>query len=266
MHFNGQIRKMITQIDSPIQYYLNLSGDLISVNQLIGKKIHLKHTGYECVNCHSTEKIFRMGFCKKCFFESPYASDTIIKPELSQAHLGIEERDLEVEQEIQLTPHIVYIAYTGGFKVGVTREHQIPTRWIDQGATQAKPIARTDNRYEAGMIEVALKDYFADKTHYKKMLQDDGSNSLDWESIDKELDAHFPEEYKDFRLENQEITYLKFPYELTEKINSFTLDKVKEFNGVLKGIKGQYLVFDEGYFINIRSHEGYVIDFDVSKA
>lgn len=266
MHFHGQIKKMITQINSPIEYYLNLSDDLINMNQLIGKKIHIKHTGYECVNCHSTEKIYRMGFCKKCFFESPYASDTIIRPELSRAHLDEEERDLEVEKEIQLTPHIVYIAYTGGFKVGVTREHQIPTRWIDQGATQAKPIARTNNRYEAGMIEVALKEFFADKTHYKKMLQDDGSNELNWESVDKELNAHFPTEYKDFQLKNQEIIHLNFPYKLPEKINSFTLDKLKKYHGILKGIKGQYLVFDEGYFINIRSHEGYVVDLEVSKS
>jgi hypothetical protein len=84
-----------------------------------------------------------MGFCKECFFESPYASETILRPELSTAHLGIEERDLEVEKEIQLQPHIVYLAYTGDVKVGVTRETQVPTRWIDQGATFALPIART---------------------------------------------------------------------------------------------------------------------------
>ena len=168
MIFKGQILKMSTQNGKPIQYYLSLSGDLLNMNQLIGKKIKLKHIGYECVNCGSEEKIFRMGFCKKCFFESPYASDTIIRPELSRAHLGEEERDLEVEKQIQLQPHIVYLAYTGDVKVGVTRFNQIPTRWIDQGATFALPIAKTDNRYEAGMIEVALKEHLPDKTNYKK--------------------------------------------------------------------------------------------------
>lgn len=263
MIFRGQIKKMTTQISNPIQYYLNISDDLLNINQLIGKKVKIKHIGYECVNCHSTEKIFRMGFCKKCFFESPYASESIIRPELSQAHLGKEERDLDVEKQIQLTPHIVYIAYTGGFKVGVTRLHQVPTRWIDQGATQAKPIAKTDNRYEAGMIEVALKEYFADKTHYKRMLQDDGTSTLDWTPIDEEWKTHFPKAYEKFRLENEEITHLNFPYQLTEKINSFTLEKVQKYEGILKGIKGQYLVFDEGYFINIRSHEGFVVEIEV---
>ena len=112
MKFSRQILKMITQNAKPIQYYLNLSHDLINMNQLIGKKLKLKHVGYECVNCGNDERIYRMGFCKKCFFESPYASETIIRPELSTAHLGIGERNLEVEQAIQLKPHIVYLAYT----------------------------------------------------------------------------------------------------------------------------------------------------------
>ncbi|WOC52091.1 hypothetical protein BPO_1444 [Bergeyella porcorum] len=133
MTFRGQLLKMPTQLAEPIQYYLNLSNDLLHINALIGKTIRIKHIGYQCVNCDSDEKLFRMGFCKKCFFESPYASESIIRPELSRAHLGEEERDLEVEKEIQLVPHIVYLAYTGDVKVGVTRAHQVPTRWIDQG-------------------------------------------------------------------------------------------------------------------------------------
>ena len=165
MKFSGQILKMITENGKPIQYYLNLSGDLISMNQLFDKEIKIKHTGYQCVSCGQDLPIFRMGFCKKCFFESPYASETILRPELSTAHLGIEERDLEIEKEIQLVPHVVYLAYTGDVKVGVTRESQVPTRWIDQGATFALPIARTENRYEAGVIEVEMKNHPADKTN-----------------------------------------------------------------------------------------------------
>ncbi|HEX7870397.1 MAG TPA: DUF2797 domain-containing protein, partial [Chryseobacterium sp.] len=154
MQFQGQILKMTSFDAQPIQYYLNLSGDLIHMNGLFGKELTIKHTGFQCVNCGLGKTIYRMGFCKSCFFESPYASDTIIRPELSTAHLGVGERDLEIEKQIQLQPHTVYLAYTGDVKVGVTRNTQIPTRWIDQGATFALPIARTENRYEAGMIEV----------------------------------------------------------------------------------------------------------------
>ncbi|MBU8883681.1 DUF2797 domain-containing protein [Kaistella sp. DKR-2] len=264
MHFSGQILKMTTQNAQPIQYFLNLSNDLINMNQLIGKKITLKHIGYECVHCSKDEKVYRMGFCKKCFFESPYASDTIIRPELSTAHLGIGERDLEIEKAIQLQPHIVYLAYTGDVKVGVTRESQIPTRWIDQGATFALPIAKTDNRYEAGMIEVAMKAHLADKTNWRKMLEDDFEDDLDLADFREKIKDYFPEDFKSFYSMEHQMIRLDYPYEAPEKISSFSLDKKPEFEGVLKGIKGQYLSFEGGDFINVRAHEGYVIDFSVT--
>lgn len=263
MQFSGQILKMTTQNAKPIQYFLNLSHDLINVNQLIGRKLKLKHIGYQCIECGNDEKIYRMGFCKKCFFESPYASDTIIRPELSTAHLGIEERNIEVEKEIQLPPHIVYLAYTGDVKVGVTRESQIPTRWIDQGATFALPIAKTENRYEAGMIEVELKNHLADKTNYKKMLQDDFEDDLDLTDFRNKVSEYFPNDFKKFAIDNGEIVKLDFPYEAPENITVFTLDKKPEFEGILKGIKGQYLYFEGGNFMNVRGHEGYVIDLEI---
>ena len=262
MQFSGQILKMCTQNGKPIQYYLNLGNDLIMMNQLIGKTLTIKHIGYQCLCCDSDEKIYRMGFCKKCFFESPYASDTIIRPELSTAHLGIGERDLEVEKSIQLHPHIVYLAYTGDVKVGVTRESQIPTRWIDQGATFALPIARTDNRYEAGMIEVALKEHLADKTNWRKMLEDDFEDDLDLKDFRDKIREYFPEDFQNFYSMEHEMERLDYPYEAPEKIVSFTLDKNPEISGTLTGIKGQYLSFDGGRFLNVRAHEGYVIELE----
>lgn len=264
MKFQGQILKMATQIGEPIQYYLNLSNDLLHLNQLFGKKTSIQHIGYQCVECGSNEAIFRMGFCKKCFFESPYASETILKPELSTAHLGIAERDLEVEKKIQLQPHIVYLAYTGEVKVGVTRESQIPTRWIDQGATFALPIARTENRYEAGVIEVELKKHLSDKTNWRKMLQNEHEEYSDLINFRDKIHKLFPKESNHFAINQDEIWKLDFPYTTPEKINSFTLDKKPEFEGVLTGIKGQYLCFDQSNFINIRSHEGYVIELSIN--
>lgn len=260
MLFSGQIIKMATQYETPIQYYLNLSGDLLHLNQLFGKKLKLKHTGYECVECGNDTPIFRMGFCKKCFFESPYASETILKPELSKAHLGVEERNLAVEQQIQLQPHIVYLAYTGDVKVGVTRESQVPTRWIDQGASVALPIARTTNRYEAGVIEVSLKQHLSDKTNWRKMLQDEQNNSIDLWAFRDQILPYIPNESQQFILEDSEILEITYPYTAPEKISAFTLDKQPEFEGILTGIKGQYLCFQNGEVINLRSHEGYVIE------
>lgn len=265
MNFTGQILKMTTQNAKPIQYFLNLNQDLINVNQLLGKKLSFKHIGYQCVNCGKDEKIYRMGFCKKCFFESPYASETIIRPELSTAHLGIGERDLAIEESIQLKPHIVYLAYTGDVKVGVTRESQIPTRWIDQGATFALPIARTENRYEAGMIEVALKEHLSDKTNWRKMLENDFEDDLDLADFREKIKNYFPDDFKQFYSAETEMVRLDFPYEAPEKISTINLDKNPEFEGVLRGIKGQYLSFEDGIFMNVRAHEGFVIQLEIEK-
>lgn len=264
MIFTGQILKMASQLAQPIQYYLNLSGDLLSINQMIGKNLKIKHIGYQCVECGDNQPIFRMGFCKKCFFESPYASETILKPELSKAHLGIEERNLAVEQQIQLQPHIVYLAYTGDVKVGVTRESQVPIRWIDQGASFALPIARTPNRYEAGVIEVALKQHLADKTNWRKMLQDEKNTTVDLESVRQQILSFIPNDSQSFILEKEEIYTLQYPYTAPEKIIAFTLDKNPDYQGILSGIKGQYLCFTDGSVINLRSHEGYVVELIVS--
>src|SRR5699024_12472529 len=64
------------------------------------------------------KKIWRQGFCYNCFFEIPQAAEWIINPELSRAHLGIEDRDLEYEKKVQLQPHIVYLANSSSVKVG----------------------------------------------------------------------------------------------------------------------------------------------------
>lgn len=67
MQFQGQILKMISYDAKPIQYYLNLSGDLIHINELLGKELSIKHVGFQCVNCSENKPIYRMGFCKTVF-------------------------------------------------------------------------------------------------------------------------------------------------------------------------------------------------------
>lgn len=264
MKFSGQLLKMSTVLRQPVQYYLNLSNQLLDVNNLIGKTLSISHTGYQCVNCGLDVPIYRMGFCKKCFFESPYASETIIRPELSTAHLGIQERDLAVEEQIQLQPHIVYLAYTGDVKVGVTRETQVPTRWIDQGATFAMPIARTENRYEAGMIEVELKNHFPDKTNWRRMLQDEFESEFDLQTFQEKAQLQIPKEYQQFVIENPEVWILDFPYTAPEKIKSLNLSTSPQYTGKLSGIKGQYLAFEDGTVFNVRGYEGFVVDLDIS--
>ncbi len=227
MHFHGVIKKMISEFDSPVRYYLNFEDDILCINQLLNKEIQIKAIGYQCLSCNSDIEIFRQGFCKNCFFQAPQAADWIIKPELSKAHLNIEDRDLDYEKEIQLQPHIVYLANTGNIKVGVTRKSQMPHRWIDQGAHQAIEIIEVPNRYLAGISEVAIKKYISDKTNWRKMLinKNTSDNILNYKSQAKNF---IPNHLIHYFLKKDKITNINFPIlESPSKPESLKLKKAK---------------------------------------
>lgn len=257
MNYEGVLTKMQTENGSPIQYYLVFKDDFIHLNQLLDKEVSLAFVGYECLHCHLNKKIFRQGFCYDCFYEIPQAADWIMKPELSQAHLGIEDRDLAYEQSVQLKPHIVYLANSSNVKVGVTRKSQVPTRWIDQGAHEALEILEAPNRYLAGITEVALKNHVGDKTNWRTMLKNDikDEDLLQWRA---NLKQYIPEEALPYFIENNAETNLEFPVlQYPTKLKTLNLIKSPHYSGVLKGIKGQYLLFEDNTVFNVRSNEGY---------
>jgi hypothetical protein len=263
MNYQGVLKKMLTENAKEIQYYLDMKTDFINMNQLLNKEITINFISYECLNCHSEKQIYRQGFCKSCFFDTPNAGDWIMRPELSKAHLGIEDRDLAYEKAVQLKPHIVYLANSSNVKVGVTRKTQVPTRWIDQGAHEAIEIVEVPNRYLAGITEVALKKHVADKTNWRKMLKNDidDVSLVEWREKLKEF---IPEEAKEYFIENNSETNLNFPVKKhPEKPRSLNLQKTPSYKGKLVGVKGQYLIFEDETVFNVRSNEGLVVNIDV---
>jgi hypothetical protein len=264
MKYSGVLTKMKTENGSPIQYYLLFENDFINMNQLLDKKVSVSFIKYHCLNCGLDKKIFRMGFCYDCFYQVPQAADWVIRPELSKAHLGQEDRDLEYEKKVQIQPHVVYLANSSSVKVGVTRKSQVPTRWIDQGAHEAIEIVEVPNRYLAGITEVALKDHVSDKTNWRAMLKNDikDENLVEWRS---QLEPYVPEEAKEYFIANNSETNLEFPVlRYPEKPKSLNLEKTPNYTGVLKGIKGQYLMFEDDTVFNVRSNEGYFVDITVN--
>jgi hypothetical protein len=263
MILTGTIRKMQTELKETVQYYLVFPDNFIHMNQLLDKKLFLKHVGNECINCSLDKKIWRQGFCYDCYSQSAQAGDWIMRPELSRAHLDEEDRDLEYEKKVQLKPHIVYLANSSNIKVGVTRKTQVPTRWIDQGAHEAVAILEAPNRYLAGITEVALKNHVADKTNWRKMLTY-SIEDVDLLSFRKSLLQFIPQEAQEFILENEKEWQIKFPVlQYPEKVTSVNLAKTTQHAGKLKGVKGQYLIFEDGTVMNLRSHEGLVLEIRV---
>lgn len=263
MTYQGVLTKMETEFSQPIQYYLVFENDFLSMNQLLDKTITIQFVKYQCLNCSLDKPIYRQGFCKSCFFDIPQAADWIMRPELSTAHLDQEDRDLEYEKKVQLQPHVVYLANSSSVKVGVTRKSQIPTRWIDQGAHEAIEIVEVPNRYLAGITEVALKDYVSDKTNWRTMLKNEvvDENLVEWR---EKLKQYIPKEALDYFIQNNTETNLEFPVlQYPVKPKSLNLEKTPTYKGVLKGIKGQYLIFEDQTVFNIRGSEGYVVGIDI---
>ena len=263
MEASGNLSKMRTQLGDEIEYTLKLGEEEIEMNNYIGADISLSfHGQINCVSCGKlTKKAFGQGFCYPCFANSPMNAECIIRPELCEAHLG-KGRDPEWEKKHHLQKHFVYLALTSKVKVGVTRHDQIPTRWIDQGAWKAIIIAETDNRQQAGLIEVSLKNYMGDKTPWRDMLKDIRDTTIDLKSLRDKAVTLFPEDLKKFARTDSEVVELNFPVdEYPEKIKSLNFDKTPEISGTLMGIRAQYFIFEGGEVLNIRKFSGYHIDF-----
>lgn len=257
---SGNLSKMKTTLADQIHYVLGLSED-IQMNDLIGHDVRLEWSGIiNCTKCKKvTKKSFAQGFCYNCFISAPEASECILRPELCTGHLG-KGRDPEWEEIHHNQPHVVYLAASSAVKVGITRADQIPTRWIDQGASSAIRLAEVANRYESGKMEVILKEFFTDKTNWRRMLKNEVDTTIDLVEEKWSLEEQLPADIVAGFSENDEIIELNYPvlkYPL--ELKSVTFDKEPVITGKLTGIKGQYLIFESGEVFNIRRHTGYYV-------
>ena len=264
MNYEGVLTKMKVELEEKVQYYLVFDQDFLNVNQVLNKRISLNFLNYKCTHCLREKKVFANGVCYQCFMQLPQMGQWVIRPELSTAHLGKGDRDLEYEKQAQLQPHVVYLANSSNVKVGVTRKSEIPTRWIDQGAHEAIEIVEVPNRYLAGITEVALKDHVPDKTNWRSMLTNN-LKDLDLEKIREDLRPYLPEEVQDYYLSNSKELEIEFPVvSYPPKCKTLNLSKMPFYEGILKGIKGQYLIFEDGMVFNVRKHEGFVVSLGIS--
>ena len=257
-----------------VEYKFILDRTQIDLPFVLGQEIELEWTGkIHCVSCGSkTPKSYSQGHCFKCFKTKASCDMCIMKPETCHYHLGT-CREEQFAQEVCFQPHIVYLANSSALKVGITRLGQMPTRWLDQGATQALPIMQVGSRRLSGQLEIMFAEQVADKTDWRKLLKGEAA-PLDLTEIrDQLLDEFSPQiemirdEFSmslDFS-EGLEILEQERPREFIypvaaypEKIKSHNLDKTPKIRGTLQGIKGQYLLLDTGV-INIRKYTGYEI-------
>ncbi len=276
----GAVEKLTAQLDSDnvVQYQLPLAAideegkqQSIALNPLIGKKITLNfHNKIACKHCgRTTKKSYSQGFCYPCMAKLAQCDLCIMKPETCHHHRGT-CRDPQWGEQHCMVDHYVYLSNTSALKVGITRHTQIPTRWIDQGATQALPIFKVSTRLQSGLIETAMAEFIGDKTNWRKMLK--GSNeAIDLKAQAKILIPKIESRLAEITLKygndavallDEEVVELNYPVsQYLTKISSFNFDKTPTVSGVLLGIKGQYLIFEQGV-INMRKFSSYQISIE----
>lgn len=255
----GTILKMEVNHTSPVTYHLPLGAVKIPLNPYIGKKIKFIFLGnIICINCQKkTKTSFNQGYCFKCMNSLAACDMCILKPELCHYDKGT-CREPSWAQSHCMQDHFIYLANSSGLKVGITRHTQVPTRWIDQGAIAALPIGRVKNRLQSGLVESEFKTHFDDTTNWQKMLK--GSNEfVDLEEKRDEILNYWPDNIMGEPLLSEKIVTIEYPVlEYPKKVKSLNLEKDPNVEGVLLGIKGQYLILDTGV-INMRKYQGYEI-------
>lgn len=257
----GPIRKLKSEHKDIVQYSLPLGEESLSLNELIGKKLTLEHTGNKfCIDTgKKLKKTYGQGYSWESFITLPECDQCIVQPELCHYSKGT-CRDSAWGEKHCLQPHVIYISLTSGLKVGITRKTQVPMRWVDQGAVKAIKLCEVKDRLTSGLIEVEIAKELGDKTNWRNMLKNNYEDQ-DLAQVKKDVVKKFKpllDKY-DVTLSDDTIYEFNFPVEkYPEKVSSFNFDKNPKVEGVLNGVKGQYLIFDKGV-INMRKFQGYEV-------
>lgn len=254
--------------DQPVVYHLRAGEHRVALNERIGEPLSLRWTGaIACTHCgRATKKSFAQGHCYPCFKRLAQCDTCIMKPETCHFFQGT-CREPEWGERHCFQPHIVYLANSSGLKVGITRKTQMPTRWLDQGAIQALPILEVDTRQQSGFVEMLFKEQVADRTNWRAMLKGDVETmdlsaerdrllTLLADGLHQLRETHGADA---IRLLEQPAQYFHYPVSVfPKKVVSHNFDKQPLVEGVLQGVKGQYLILDSGV-INLRKFTGYEI-------
>ena len=276
MILKGNIRKMIASPSSTIGEVVNYKFQmfdvlkeqpLVDINDWVGKELTWKFDGV--VNCVVTgeamNQAYRMGMSQKAFFESPISCPSIINPELSTIHTGVALRDRDFEERYHNVPHVVYLSRTNKLKVGVTGLGREQFRWNDQGAVEGIQLCVTPYRQLAGEIEVALKEHMNDKTHWLGMLKDVKRIPDELLELKDECFELLGPNYEPFFSDDDTVHSINYPVQKYPlKVKSLKLNKEPNGTGVISGIKGQYLILEDGRVMNVRAHEGCRVELEIS--
>ncbi len=268
--FSGILQKMVITPSTPARYAMRVDDQEIPLQPALGQTVTLRFTGaIYCLACgRTTRKSYQQGYCYPCSQTLARCDLCMVRPELCHHAQGTcREPEWGATQCMQT--HVVYLANSSGLKVGITRHSQIPTRWLDQGASQALPIFTASTRYHSGLLEVLLARHVADKTDWRKLLKSDAA-PLDLLALRDtllaqvapqlhELQARLPDDALSL-CTDEAVREFHYPVQTyPAKAVALNLDKTPSIRGTLQGLKGQYWLLDCGV-LNIRKYSGYHVE------
>ncbi|NBV29310.1 DUF2797 domain-containing protein, partial [bacterium] len=232
-------------------YYLQ------SLNLWIDQTVSFSWNGSRvCIGCSRSQKKIIQGYCYLCSQRLACCDLCIVKPELCHFHLGT-CREPQWGLMNCMQSHVIYLSLTSHPKIGITRLTQLPTRWIDQGAVWAVPLARTQSRYHAGLLEVLLAEDLSDQTAWRKLIMGDIEHVEDRLLLAQKTQMRVQEvaDLKKIPIHIEPLEFVDMIYPVTaflKKPTTINLEKNPTFIDTLLGIKGQYLLFKELGAINMR--------------
>ena len=270
MRFDGVLHKMRVTLADPVEYYLSSGDQELAMHELLGKTLRLSwQQTIHCTHCgRKTSKSFAQGYCYPCFRSLAQCDLCIMSPERCHYDQGSCREPSWGEQHC-MQDHYVYLSNTSGVKVGITRHTQLPTRWIDQGASQALAVLKVSTRYHSGLVEVAFKQHLSDKTNWRGMLKNDYQpqdllsifQSL-WPQVESQLDETLLDDVSVIAENDKQLEIVYPVLHYPQKVSSYNLDKNPVIEDTLIAIKGQYLIFEQAV-INIRKYAGYDLSLEI---
>jgi len=263
------LHKMLITPQATADYSLCLDKNVFPLQPYLGQPIALRFSGIiHCLGCgRETTKSYSQGYCFSCSQRLARCDLCIVRPERCHYHLGT-CREPQWGQAHCMQLHIVYLANSSGVKVGITRLTQLPTRWLDQGATQAMAVAMVNSRWQAGQIETLLAKQVADKTDWRKLLKGEPPTQ-DLPATWMRLQPLLQEVLSDFDFVPlprilQEVHTFRYPVlQYPSKVQALNPHKTPLIKGTLLGLKGQYWILDCGV-LNIRKFSGYEVLWKIS--
>ena len=246
--------------DDVVRFGLRIGAVTIALDAMIDSGIEIAIDPRPvCVGC-GTRLVKRPshGHCYECFTTKASMDLCYVAPARCHFAAGTCREPAWGEAVCQQV-HSVYLANSGGLKVGLTRHADGVPRWIEQGATAGVVIAKATSRRHAGLLEERIGAFVNDKSDWRRQVTG-RTPDIDLEAERARIRAKvaLPE---GCIWETHAVHEILYP--IVRPLRRVVRIKYPQdglIRGRLTGIVGSFLLLDHGAF-HVGEHRGYHIRF-----